>query len=640
MKRQTKVLVGLLIVLVLALCLYGLYWRAGRYVTTEWTEYGEPPARDDLKLVDDRLEDKNPAFDEDLVDSRPLGDWEVNQSAAVIELDCPTIKPDVEAAMLVLRPSYAQVVKAAAEHGLELLPSTNLIDGAAKQFDDGLYAALDLACYQGKLGVAPAAPDFVKAVFDKLPAASAARPFLAAALELAGRNVPLKPNQEARKARLLAEFRRDEARSKPISFYNWTPELQQVWRFYRFLQREFQKDLRIPRAVAAVLKDNPGLRKDYRAVNGFYGRLTNPVICLPVDALIGWDGTLRELAKKRGARRATVAVFPPSTSRETELFDRLFPLGVPPHVNLMVELIRRIRSGEVKLEPGEKDGWYQYQVFALETMLLPSKGEERKKLLLTARYKKRLVEAFKALITKRRETHARSLGPPKSAMAKPLGEKAVRPRLRLEPSATFYLHTARGYAFLQNFLLTTVGKGRLAALHGLRKGGRREPDVAEELDAIRTRFYGFYLVACEDIGMRPRLLKDEPVDRPAAKKAALDWLEKINSDPDLALDTRVSLPIFLGVVRGKTRCWGTLGVRLAHLNASYVRPPKVRPKGKGGEWQEAEYYQLGNSRYVIPVDEFAEFELPGSSALTRAELRAICDRHKTKDKIIQALGGE
>jgi len=43
------------------------------------------------------------------------------------------------------------------------------------------------------------------------------------------------------------------------------------------------------------------------------------------------------------------------------------------------------------------------------------------------------------------------------------------------------------------------------------------------------------------------------------------------------------------------------------------------------------------SVYVIAVDEFAEFDLPGSSALSREEFRKICDRHKTKARILAAL---
>jgi len=638
-RKAVDLLVILIVVLaIIALCVvaYVLLFHV-RYDVETHTDYHDPPGRDELRLTDDELADKNPAFDETLVDTRPLGDWEVNKSAAVIELDCPAVKPDTQGALLVLRPSYAGAVNAAAEVGLDLLPSANLLDGAAKQFDDGLYAAIDLACFRGQLGLAPAAPDIIKTVFDRLPQGSPARPFLAAALELGGRKVVLDSAEAAEKRRLLAAFERDRARSKPISFYNWTPELQQVWRFYRFLQREFYLDdeLQVPRAVADVLKGDPALLAQYRAINGFYGRLTNPMISLPVDVLIGTTESLAQLAQKHGARRQAVAIVPPSTSRETELFDRLFPMGVPANVNLMSELIRRIRSGEVDLAPGENDGWYQHQVHALETMLLPSKGQEEDKLLLTAKYKKRLVEAFKALITKRRETHARQVTSAGLETAAPFGEGHVRPRLRIEPCATFYLRTARAYAFLQNFLLATAGEERLAELRGLKKGGDRAVSLAQELDAVRRRFYGFYLLACEDIGMRPQFLEDEAVDQTAAMKAALSWLKGITNDPDLACDTRVSVPIYIDPTRG-TRLWATLGVRLAHLEASYARPPRVRPR-EGGAWEEVEAYQLDTSRYVIPVDEFAEFEIPGSNALTRDELRAICDQHKTKEEILSAL---
>ena len=329
-----------------------------RTVAIERTDYREPPREPDEVLTDDTLEGKNPAFDEDLVDSRPLGEWEVNASAAVIRLDCPPIKPDVEQSLLLLRRSYAEAIQQA-PRDRHVLPSANLLDGAAKQFDDGLYAAVDLACYRGELGLPRAAPDLIRAAFTQLASGSPARPFLAAALELAGRTVPLQQEEETNKQSLLARCEADQARSKPIGFYQWTPELQQVWRFYRFLQKEFGQDELDPcRDVAAVLGADLELGKDYRGINGFYGRLTNPQIALPADALIGADGDLKTLAQQHGARHAAVSIFPSSTSRETELFDRLFPMGVPAGTNLMNTLICRIRSGEIDLKPGTEDGWY------------------------------------------------------------------------------------------------------------------------------------------------------------------------------------------------------------------------------------------------------------------------------------------
>ncbi len=509
MKRQTLLIVCLVVLVAVVAAGYGanwLWWHANYYEVTR-TEYQEPPRQEDV-LVNDTLADKNPAFDATLIDSRPLGDWEVNSSAAMVRLDCPMIKPDVEGSMLMLHPSYRDAVTAARDCGMKnVLPSANLIDGAAKQFDDGLYAAVDLACFRGEVGLLPAVPQWVAAVFSRLPAKSPARAFLAAALELGGEKAPAGDVNQEEKAKWLADFEQDKAASKPIGFYTWTPELQRTWRFYRFLQHEFDGDkLTIPRDVAAVLKGHADLLKQYRAINAFYGRLTNPLICLPVDALIDAKRDMTALAKQRGASHATAAVFPPSTSRETELFERLFPDGLPADANLMVTLIRRIRSGEVDLKPSQKlggDGWYQYQVYALETLLLPGRGQENNKLLLTAEYKKRLVEAFKALITTRRETHARQLSGAKCECEKmPLKQGEVSPRLRIEPCATFYLRTARAYAFLRNFLQSTVGRQRLEKLHGLKQGGTRDATLDAELDALARRFYGFYLIACEDVGMR------------------------------------------------------------------------------------------------------------------------------------------
>jgi hypothetical protein len=107
---------------------------------------GQPNPED--QIVDDELKDKHPPFfDWALVDRRKLGDRLVNQSEAVIQLDVRPTEANEEADFLVLQPSYASLVATLrANHpDVTLLPFINLIDGKAKQFDDGLYAALDLA---------------------------------------------------------------------------------------------------------------------------------------------------------------------------------------------------------------------------------------------------------------------------------------------------------------------------------------------------------------------------------------------------------------------------------------------------------------------------------------------------------------
>src|SRR5262249_43689671 len=153
------------------------------------------------------------------------GEWLVNSSAAVHRLDVPLVKPDAEAYLLKLHPSYAAAVKAAPSS--LVLPSVNLLDGKAKQFDDCLYAALDQAYYQGLEGNLQSHVQLVRRIYDKAGKDSAAAPFLAAGLELAG--VKVEVSDKSTKERLLGEFHSNEVQSKPIGFYTWNEKLAECF---------------------------------------------------------------------------------------------------------------------------------------------------------------------------------------------------------------------------------------------------------------------------------------------------------------------------------------------------------------------------------------------------------------------------
>jgi hypothetical protein len=250
-----------------------------------------------------------------------------------------------------------------------------------------------------------------------------------------------------------------------------------------------------------------------------------------------------------------------------------------------------------------------------------------------------MLEAFQALMTKRRETHSRQVKTAAAATEAPTRElSSVQPRLRVEPNPTYFLRTARSYAFLADFLESSLGEATLKSLKGLREGGEREADLHAELRSMRDLFYGLYLLSAEDIGLKPAFLDGEPVDREASEKAAGRWLDGISTDPDLAADTRVSVPVYSDPQLGTVRLWMTIGVRLTPLDVRYVRPPSVRPVDGPADWKPIEPYKLDSIVYMIPVDEFAEVELKGGRVLDRAELRALCDRMKTKEKIVEALG--
>jgi hypothetical protein len=657
MKRRTWLILGAVLLGIVAVLAVVVYY-SDRYVTVDITEYhpAKPPEKE--LFTDDRLEDKQPAFDANLVDRRPLDDWLVNQSAAVIRLDISMVRPDSDAQLMTLYPSYAAAADSVKQdYRRTFLPSINMLDGKAKQFDDGLYAALDQAYYRGLDGKLRGHVQLVQRLYDKVGKDSVAAPFLAAGLELAGAKVEV--TDRAKKDAFLSQFQANEVASKPIGFYTWNETLAACFRFLRFFQRQFTAgELAVPLAIAQALAQNEALLADYRKAMQFYAKLTNPYTCLSVADLVSLKPSdaqsFAALCKAKQVARPAVALFPPSTSRETVLIEKLFPTGLPPNANLMHELVHHIRSGEVDLKPGSKSGWYEYQVYALETFLLPEKGEERSKLLLTKEYKKRMLEAFQALITKRRETHVRQTS---GTFAAEMAPDYVRPRLRIEPCPSYYLRTARAYAFLADFLEAALSKETLQALHGLKQGGERRPDLLSELHAMRDLFYGLYLVSADDIGLKPAFLDKEPVDAQSCYRQATEWLPKALEDEDLAADTRVSVPIAVDPGRGATRLWATLGVRLAKLDAKYARPPRIklspegekklaqnpgaiRPRAQPGEkdgWKPVETHTLADSHYLIPVDEFAEIELSGSKVMTREELRQVCDREKTKEAILAAL---
>jgi hypothetical protein len=211
------------------------------------------------------------------------------------------------------------------------------------------------------------------------------------------------------------------------------------------------------------------------------------------------------------------------------------------------------------------------------------------------------------------------------------------PRLRVEPCPSYCLRTARSYAFLHDFLTSSLGPETLQTLHGLRQRGEQEADLLTELQSQRDLFYGLYLVSSEDIGHKPALAEGEVADPELCYTAAEQWLGKIADEPDLAEDTRVAVPIYIDPIQGKTRLWVTLGVRLTQLDTKFVTAPRIKPASGEGDWQLVETWKLADAPFLISVDEFAEVEVPRLSPPNREELRKLCDEHQTKEKIVEAL---
>ncbi len=581
-------------------------------------EYRDPVLKPDEVFKDDPVPEAPPAFNSALIDSRKYEGWELNKSSAVLRLDLRPIRPGKEANLEKIYPTYNRAVDFG---GKEVIPSVNLLDSKCKVFDDSLYAAVDLAAFEGVSGKLTGLKSILERLHPKLSGEAARLVAVATTLSGSGDR-----RLDTHAQKIHDAFLADEVRSRPIGFYNWTKELQTLFRTQRFLAREFRaNELATASALAQALRSDKKLLSDYTKFVGLFRKLTNPYACLSLEQLPSGkptSATLEDAAKKHGARRATVSFLPPSTCRETELFERL---GLASGKGLMREFIKRIRSGEIDLAPRKSAGWYERQVYALETLLLPGKGPEKGKLIFSARYKQRMLESFKAMLTKRRETHTRQLPAPLLKSPRTALPESIAPRLRLEPAPTYYLRTARAYDFVRN-LLTSVFGTELEDMYGMRvtwsygqirekKVGERDDDFDTELKYMRRLFYGLYLVSCEDVGLKPKFAPGEDLDVAACKQAALNWIETFRRDPDLKPDARVCVPVAQDL-SGEVTHWSVVGVRLARLEVEYLYPPYLRRDG--GDWSEAPRKTLQKSDYLIPVDAFASFTLK-KGVLTRKE---------------------
>ena len=612
-------------------------------IEIEKTDYHAPVASQSEEFVDDVFDaSAAPAFVPDRVDSRQAKGWSVNLSAAVTKLDQVLLKPDADEALLKLHANYRDAIQSVKSTGADVLPSINLIDGKAKQFDDGLYAALEQYWFQEHAGELPGDLAFLKELASAVPADSRAAAYFAVGLELAGIKIPA-TNQTSRTF-FQTRFNSDLVQSKPIGFYTWNEKLRQCYRFGRFFQMDFELDDNDwMQPVVRALQTKSELQATYRRILARWARLSNAASRLTVMDLADYSTgeKLARVLRQRNLTSTTVSLFPPGSNRETELTRRLFPNGFSEKDDIMRELVKAIRSGSVDLHPTDNSGWYDYQVYALETLLVPKRGEESKWLLLSGSYKRRRLEAFQALMTKRKETHVLRSESKFAVEAAPLRPEPLErfsPRLRLEPAPTYYLRMARSYRFLSQALHEFVPEAQLTTLHGLTEQGTRSKPLLEELGDIERFFYGCYALSAEDIGLGLNLTEDEQAVLVESRNIAEKWLTNYTDDPDLAADTRVIVPVAEDLRRGVISVWATSGIRFSRLKTNYVSeaPPRVRTS-EAEEWTPLKPEQLDEATYLLPVDEFVSAQVLSSRILNRKEFQDLCNGAKTKAEIIQRL---
>jgi hypothetical protein len=485
----------------------------------------------------------------------------------------------------------------------------------AKQFDDGLYAAVELAAQQGA-GRFPGKASLLRSLTASLPEAT-----LLAACELGGLGVVAPAQLREAVRQLVDDFLRDELASKPLGFYTWTAELSAIFRQDRFLQQPL--DTETANALARAVATTPGAAAAHDACLRLAARLTNPAA--------------RPGLRDGSGRRAFLPV---SRSHEQVLVERLFGnQPIPEGFNLMTELIRRVQSGQIRLEPSEQSGWYDHQTWSLEPLVVPDQMPEARRLEQGARYRLHLEDLFRGALALARETHVKQAA---LAMAGCAGFQQrpiwVRPSLTVEPLPSLYARRAASYRFVRALLEEAFGADALAHLHRLTQEGAVATNLAAELEMVEHLFDGAAATARGELGMG-----HEEVARRFA-----DWRANVTADPDVSRDCRMMVPVFFDLQRRKTKVWAFLGWRKVPVDVHYKTEPRVlsveqeQPtdrlgalKRKFRQQPEVPPVQLTGERYELAVPVMVEVYV--SQLLDRDELRRHCDRHRTRDAIVANL---
>lgn len=503
--------------------------------------------------------------------------------------------------------------------------SAAVLSQKAKQFDDGLYAAVEEALEEGADGKR----QLLLRLRERL-AAAGARDQGTEVVEAAAR-LGAVPGQgpdgvEAAVTARLAEFEADPKRSKPIGFYPWSDELKRVFRQDRMLQSPIPaKDAH---AIVEALKADPASLAAYRRMLRCYERLTNAYALPDLRGLID--------SAAGPASDEPVSILPPSHAHETDLVKRLWSdRPVPEGANLAELLIAEIRAGRIRLEPTATSGWYDRQTWALEPFLRPDAMPEAPHLQLGDRYRAYLVECFKGLLALTRETHVKQLELGKAeAMAAPPSRPAyVALPFTVEPLPTHYDRRAEAYAFVRGVLEETFGAPRVAPLHRRTAEGSVALDLATEAAFMEALYRGAADVARAEIGAA------DPASGPAAQTARETfgrWAASHTSDPDLAVDARMMVPVFYDELRRRTKVWVFLGWTRETLYAAVVKPPRVLSTTKHADmpdWNGQVDFHLPAATVYAPV----VAEVYVSELLDRTQMRARCDEHRTRGAILSSL---
>lgn len=529
---------------------------------------------------------------------------------------------------------------------LTLVDSTTPMSAAvlaqkAKLFDDGLYAAVDLALQQGagrQTGKVAILASLGHMLAGAEPfVAGTAQELLLGAAHLGHVPIPgIPPAVEARVQCAVERFLGNELQAKPVGFYTWSEELQQLFQQDRMLQQELHvtQDATTIQTIAGLLRADPSAQAAYERYLGLVSRLTNPFATPDFRSVLSTTEP-----HQTSAHEQTIRFFPPSVAHETTLMRKLFGTApIPEGFVLMDELINRIRTRALDLAPGPDSGWYDYQTWALEALVIPDLLPEGPRLELDEGYQQLVAELFKGLLTLSRETHIKQLESARfGASRHPEDSIWIHPVLSAEPLVTYYLRRALGYRYVRAVLDEGFGPGEWERLHRLTAAGPVGMCLDEELAKMEQLFLGAHVSTSRELGLLPNLLTGSEAEANNAADQFAAWTLNAASDPDLSADLRTMVPVFYDVERRQTKVWLFLGWACRPVTVSFAHPPEATVRDLRGQVVgEHPRIRWGGLRAELPYPVTAELYV--DRILDREEFRKLCDSCGTRAELLRRLG--
>lgn len=521
--------------------------------------------------------------------------------------------------------------------------SASMLAAKAKQFDDGLCAAVELGAESGcgrmigkKWLLKRLAEHLQTEVPDTSESPNIENVILGAA-SLGENGLKLASNNGS--TRVFVDSFMHEELSKPLGFWSWSENLQTLFRRNRILQTKLKPSPSLD-SFTQFMKSDDKIWQAYCHYLDLESALVNPFSehDFRYYPSIGETESIQQ--------GSGIYFLPPCASKEVTLMRRFFGGNpIPEDFSVIDSMIAKVRSGEIDLKPTSKSGWYDYQVWALEALLTPEKTQESSRLDFSDEYYRRqLTEMFKGFLALSREVFVNNLarggGGAGSASGPPI--IYVAPDFTVEPLATFYLRRANSYRFVSKLLESTFGTDGLQSMHRLGPDGPAARNLREELNEMQALFCGAYLVVCQESALRPlKTLELDGSEIPAIDADIFKhWALSAYQDKDVIADTRMMVPIAEDPIRHRTKVWAFCGWCKNTLSIWYRKEPKLislSPLSPSTRSPRPLVEFSGDSHEVgFPVC----VEVYVDKVLNRNEFRRLCDKHESINEILKALRAE